>query len=115
MPLNLCAGSFLTEDLWEPLILRFFRVPSSINGCLIGGGAFAHPRVTFSTSTKGALSKLLILIEKQPSAGSVCTKLSHSVEWRVQFLADNQPTLIVKTIEATLMNVRTRAAARFQN
>lgn len=26
-----------------------------------------------------------------------------SVEWRVQFLADNQPTLIVKTIVATLM------------
>ncbi|MGA8037808.1 MAG: SRPBCC family protein [Candidatus Acidiferrales bacterium] len=26
-----------------------------------------------------------------------------SVEWRVQFLADNQPTLIVKVIESTLM------------
>jgi hypothetical protein len=26
-----------------------------------------------------------------------------SVEWRVQFLADNQPTLIVKTIVSTLM------------
>jgi len=26
-----------------------------------------------------------------------------SVEWRVQFLADNQPTLIVRTIVATLM------------
>jgi hypothetical protein len=28
-----------------------------------------------------------------------------SVEWRVQFLADNQPTLVVKTIVATLMKV----------
>jgi hypothetical protein len=26
-----------------------------------------------------------------------------SVEWRVQFLADNQPTIIVRTIAATLM------------
>ena len=26
-----------------------------------------------------------------------------SVEWRVQFLADNQPTLIVRTIVSTLM------------
>lgn len=35
---------------------------------------------------------------KSKSSGS-------SVEWRVQFLADNQPTVIVKTIVATLMKV----------
>ena len=35
-----------------------------------------------------------------------------SVEWRVQFLADNQPTLIVRTIVATLMKVGFEALAK---
>jgi hypothetical protein len=35
-----------------------------------------------------------------------------SVEWRVQFLADNQPTLIVKTIVATLMKTGFEALAK---
>ncbi len=35
-----------------------------------------------------------------------------SVEWRVQFLADNQPTLIVKVIEATLIKVGFEALAK---
>lgn len=35
-----------------------------------------------------------------------------SVEWRVQFLADNQPTLIVRTIVATLMKVGFGALAK---
>ena len=35
-----------------------------------------------------------------------------SVEWRVQFLADNQPTLIVKTILATLMKIGFEALSK---
>lgn len=35
-----------------------------------------------------------------------------SVEWRVQFLADNQPTLIVRTIVATLMKTGFEALAK---
>lgn len=35
-----------------------------------------------------------------------------SVDWRVQFLADNQPTLIVRTIVATLMKVGFEALAK---
>ncbi|MGB9433374.1 MAG: SRPBCC family protein, partial [Candidatus Acidiferrum sp.] len=35
-----------------------------------------------------------------------------SVEWRVQFLADNQPTLIVRTIVATLLKTGFEALAK---
>jgi hypothetical protein len=35
-----------------------------------------------------------------------------SVEWRVQFLADNQATLVVHTIVATLMKTGFEALAK---
>ena len=96
--------------MWHPLIARIALVGEGVGQLrmieMIDGKEIVERLESIDTSQRlyrytnisgmGVTDYTGTMDVKQKGTGC-------SVEWRVQFLADNQPTLIIRTIVSTLM------------